>query len=245
MKKEEWKKLLDFENFVVSNSGNIKNLDWHNSKQEKTVPFTKTNCGHLRCCIFYKGDNHNLSVHRMVALVFIPIPEKYKGIPVEKLDVHHINFIPYDNRAENLCWLSKLEHRRIHKNRPVFRYSLDGDFLDEWSSAIEIQNKLGFCNSNIYRCCVGDIKTVHGFQFSFEKHKNLEPITDKNKRRAESKCKPIEMFTKDMAFEIEFKSTKEASEKTGISRTAIQNNLNGRSKTAGGHIFRFKEPQAS
>ena len=239
---EEWKNMLHFENFVISTCGNIKNLDWHNSKQEKIVPFTKTKEGHLRCRIFYNDDYYNLSVHRMVALAFIPIPEKYKNIPVEKLDVHHINFIPYDNRVENLCWLTKLEHRRIHKNRPVFRYNLDGVFIDEWSSAREIQNKLGFCDSNIYRCCVGDIKTVHGFQFSFEKHKSLEPIEDKNKRRAESKCRAIGMYSKDLTLEATFKSTKEASEITGISRTAINNNLNGRSKTAGGHIFKYKEP---
>lgn len=52
----------------------------------------QTNCGR-RCYI-----------HRIVAIAFIPVPSKYEGIPVDELEVDHIDGDTFNNTVENLRW---------------------------------------------------------------------------------------------------------------------------------------------
>lgn len=53
--------------------------------------------------------------------------------------------------------------------------------------------------------------------------------------------KTVVQYDKDMNIINTFDSISEASRKTEIIRTAIDNNLNGRSNTAGGFIWKYKE----
>lgn len=44
-------------------------------------------------------------IHRLVAITFeLPIPEEFKHIPIEELDVEHIDCDPSNNRLDNLRW---------------------------------------------------------------------------------------------------------------------------------------------
>lgn len=77
----------------------------------------------------YKRINVNgkcLSVHRMVAKLYIPneYPE-YHNI------VHHKNSIRTDNRASNLQWVSSTLHQDIHREEKEHRYKYDGKFSYE------------------------------------------------------------------------------------------------------------------
>src|SRR5687768_15809639 len=47
-----------------------------------------------------------LYTHRVIAENCVPNPEK-------KPIVHHINFCPWDNRAENLMWVTHEEYERL------------------------------------------------------------------------------------------------------------------------------------
>ena len=91
----------------------------------------------------------------MVALAFIPIPEKYKGIPVEKLDVHHINFIPWDNRVENLCYLTRAEHKAIHASKIIEMCTMDWVHEAYFPSAAECERQTGISASSISQLCNG------------------------------------------------------------------------------------------
>lgn len=58
-------------------------------------------------------------------------------------------------------------HKGMFINGPcsktIIQYSINGEFIKEWPSSMEIQRVLGYLNSNISRCCRGDRKTAYKF----------------------------------------------------------------------------------
>ena len=188
MRKEEWKSAFGFYGTgEVSNNGLFKYLNFNRTGKEKITIGSKASNGHLKVCYCQDNKRKTYAVHRLVAIAFVPIPEKYKGIPIDKLDVHHINFIPWDNRPENLCWLTKTEHLALHKSKPVFRYGLDGYRIDYYKSAREAERVLGIDYSSISSCCNGVYESAGGYQFSFENLDRIPPIEDKFTRMVETR----------------------------------------------------------
>lgn len=56
----------------------------------------------------------------------------------------------------------------IKSGKPVLQYSLNGDFIREWSSANQIQNQLKFDASNIAKVCRGVYKQFKGFKWKYK-----------------------------------------------------------------------------
>jgi hypothetical protein len=79
-------------------------------------------------------------LHRLVATHFIPVPDKYKNIPVDNLNVSHIDGNQSNNHVSNLEWRSKSDSAIIHNenNREyneVDQCDLDGNCIKTWVSA--------------------------------------------------------------------------------------------------------------
>lgn len=110
----EYKQIEGYENYYVCNSG----------VNEQTVLSTKKRMirwleiddkdGHLSVTLYNKGKRVYKGIHYLLAQAFIPIPEKYKDVPKEKLVVHHIDINPRNNNLSNLQWLTDEEHGRLH-----------------------------------------------------------------------------------------------------------------------------------
>jgi hypothetical protein len=104
---EEYKIIKNFENYLVSNFGNIKN--------NKTNRLLKQH-NHTKGYKQIEISGKKKFIHRLVAEAFIPNPEN-------KPCVDHINNIRDDNRIENLRWASINEN---NQNKSMSKYNTSG-----------------------------------------------------------------------------------------------------------------------
>lgn len=59
-------------------------------------------------------------VHRLLGLAFIPIPDKYKNVPIRKVQINHIDGDKLNNNLVNLEWcLAKKNMRHAFKNKLI------------------------------------------------------------------------------------------------------------------------------
>ena len=97
---EEWRKIPEYENYEVSSLGNVR----RGVRVLKPILYTNN-----YYCI-QLPNRVNKTIHRLVALVFIPNPDN-------KPYVDHISGNKLDNRLENLRWVTQSENR-LNPNTP-------------------------------------------------------------------------------------------------------------------------------
>ena len=206
--KEVWKNIEGFEGlYQVSNWGRVRTLDRITIDKIGRKRFVK---GIIRRLKITKNGYHfiNLSknnelityrINRLEAITFeLPIPEELKHIPIEELDVEHIDANKENNQLENLRWathkgnmenpITRQRMSESHKgeknnfygkhhteeskrkmNKPVLQLDKSNDeIIKEWSSATEVERQLGYNQGHISKCCKDKRKTAYGFKWSFK-----------------------------------------------------------------------------
>ena len=108
---EQWKIVQDFENYLISNLGNVKTV---NGKPKKIVYDNK---GYGRVELWKNNKGRKFRVHRLVAEAFIPNP-------LGKEQVNHIDGNKKNNCVSNLEWVSPKENIRhaIENNLSSIKY---------------------------------------------------------------------------------------------------------------------------
>ena len=126
-------------------------------------------------------------MHRIIAINLIPVPERLKNIPIEQLQINHIDENASNNAIENLEWCTNSENkahgdyhvrscRNIHLKRKVLQYNAKTmELVGEYNSTHKLESS-GFDSSGISRCCNGIYKQYKGYIFRYgsviEKTKN-------------------------------------------------------------------------
>ena len=174
-------------------------------------------------------------VHRLVAQAFVPIPSKYADMSIDELDVHHINFDNKDNRPENLMWLTKAEHKKLHSESEVTKQRLSAANKGEKNSMY------GKHHSEECRRKISEALKGRKMSDSFK-----EECRHRMKKRGKpdnfgKKPKAVEQYTKEGDFVTTYPSTREAERQTGIDHSQIAACCNGKEKymTAGGYKWKF------
>lgn len=92
---EIWNTILGYENYKISNYGNLKN--------KKTNKILLIDKGYYRVSLYNKGKSKHFSIHRLVAINFLPNIQN-------KPCVNHIDGNKLNNRVENLEWCTQKEN---------------------------------------------------------------------------------------------------------------------------------------
>lgn len=128
MEEEIWKKIDGYENYFISSLGRIKSLKYGYEKILKPN-FDR----HKRYLLIGLSKNNFVKmflVHRLVANAFIENKENKK-------EVNHKNCITYDNRVENLEWVTKNENmKHAYDNGRVSPPTYKGKFGKEHNRSV-------------------------------------------------------------------------------------------------------------
>ena len=249
---EEWKDIGEIKGidwngyFQVSNYGQIRGVERYITRtsrsgnkynalyKSKILTLSKDKDGYNIVTLNKEGISKTIRVARVEAIVFnLQIPEHLKDIPIEQLEVDHIDTNNSNDILSNLRWadskgnsnnpLTKQhmseankgktpwnkgkhhseetkrkigeahkgeknyfygkhlseEHKKklseSHKgifntkrSKSILQYDLEGNFINEWPSTMEIERQLGCCNSHISACCKGKRKSAYGYKWRYK-----------------------------------------------------------------------------
>lgn len=126
MEKEIWKPVVGYEGlYEVSNLGRIKSINLYAHKEPVILSTSQRKDGYLNIHLSKNNICKTYTVHRVVALAFIPNPNNLEMI-------NHKDENRANNRVENLEWCSRKYNQlysiKLHPERKRLFYN---NFLDE------------------------------------------------------------------------------------------------------------------
>lgn len=158
---EIWKDIVGYEGkYQVSSLGRIKNF----KKNTFLKPINHSG-GYLNVDLYKNGTSLKKFIHRLVAEAFIPNPN---NLP----EVNHKDEYKKNNNVNNLEWCSpkynsnygtRITRKAQSTKKKVLQFDLNGIFIKEWESAVDIQKETGFGKGSIGRCCRNQQYQAYGY----------------------------------------------------------------------------------
>lgn len=159
---EIWKPCIGFETkYLVSNLGRVKSIGNYNTCKKGIISPMCDRCGYFHVRLYDNNKSQDISVHRLVALAFIPNPNNFKY-------VNHKNKNTKDNRAENLEWCTNSYNIAYSIGKPVLQYTKTDIFIKEHFCITNAYKETGIPVSNIVKCCKLERKSAGGFKWKYK-----------------------------------------------------------------------------
>lgn len=182
MCKEIWKDIKDYTGYQVSNMGNVRSLNFHQTGKVQVLKLRKNKNGRIYVNLYKDGKKKFCQVHRLVVTAFLENPD---NLP----QVNHKDENPSNNRVDNLEWCTSKYNNNYgsHNQRvseakrgvplseetkrkmsiPVAQYTKEGNLIAVFYGANEAERQTGINNSNITACCKGKLKTCGNFIWKY------------------------------------------------------------------------------
>lgn len=165
---EVWKKVKDYTNYEISNTGKIRNI-----KLNKELKLS-SNTGYFYIYLSENNKRKKGYIHRLVANAFL---EKTNN----KLVVNHKDGNKGNNNVENLEWITQGENVQhafdnnllVHFKLGVKQYTTEDEFVKEYPSIEDASLKTSINNCSISLVCKGKRKTAGGFKWKYVNDTNI------------------------------------------------------------------------
>lgn len=172
--KEEWKDIKGYEGlYQVSNRGRVKS-----TRNNIILKPSINNNGYYWVDLLNHGDRVHATIHRLVAMTFIPNPHDYP-------QVNHKDENKANNCVSNLEWCTaQYNHDYGTRNERATKHladfnsilvvQLDNNYklINVWKSASSV-NIQGIEHQHIAECCSGKIRTYKGYHWLYKKDYDL------------------------------------------------------------------------
>jgi HNH endonuclease/NUMOD1 domain len=242
---EGFKKIKEFPNYCISAEGQVFSV-----KRGNFLAPILTKGGYHVVNLYKKVTNedgeeksksHTKKIHRLVAKTFHKNPNK---LPV----VNHKNGKKDGNDRDNLEWATHSQNTIHayetglikHFSKPVKRYDLEGNFIEEFASMTEAAKATGNDRKLIGYACSSGKTGISGD--SIWKLKGDE--TPINIDRPRANCKAVRQFDLKTGKTInEFKSIKDAQKAVPTAASHLGDVCNGNRNSAGGFGWEFIEKE--
>lgn len=161
---EIWKSVDEFNgDFQISNMGRIKSMmlvkNGKYSTGEKLLKTAILEDGYAKVAINRSGKIKKRSIHRLMALAFIPNPD---NLP----EVNHINTIKNDNRLENFEWITKLGNMQHANMMGRIKKYTHHKITEDTAREIKIKLRDGTSVKEIVNYYNMPVSTVYGIKYN-------------------------------------------------------------------------------
>lgn len=136
---DQGKLIPGYENYLAYENGSIYSL-----KRKIFLKPIKHQTGYYTVTLYKNGKGKQMSIHRIIAEIFLPNPD---SLP----EVDHIDCDPGNNNVNNLRWISRednlersfeLKHQNKNKVK-VKQFDLNGNFIKEYKSEADAFRETG------------------------------------------------------------------------------------------------------
>jgi len=184
---EEWRPTYIYgDRYLVSSFGRVKSLFYRKRKAHGILKQSPQPSGYLFVSLQFCGFHSLCTIHRLVAIAFIPNPES-------KREVNHLFGNKKDNRKWTLEWNTTSENGKHayriglrsredcrksmlgnygalhHNSKKVNQYDLNGTLLAQFHGTREAARLTGCCQTSIGKAASGAWKSaIHkGFKWEY------------------------------------------------------------------------------
>lgn len=157
----EWRIIKDFPNYMVSDEGQIKSLNYNHTNKEQLLKQSVGSRGYPYVILVNNGRRIYKTIHSLVTQTFIPNPENYNSVnhkDENKLN-NNVNNLEWLNLGDNIRYGTGIERRAIkqrtdYRSRKVKSIDTFGNIIT-YNSAKEASRITGVNQGSISKCCNG------------------------------------------------------------------------------------------
>lgn len=139
--------------------------------------------GYKKVILYKNNKRYHKSIHRLVAIAFIPNKDKERDV------VNHIDGVKTNNCVSNLEWVTTSENIKhayrigLHKpnkgkrkfngkdkreGRHILQFDKDNNFINEFVSQNDAARAVNGVGCNIGRCCKGVYQIYKGYKWRYK-----------------------------------------------------------------------------
>lgn len=176
---EEWKPIIGFSRYEISNYGRVKNVI-----RDKILTGTIEKSGYIRYMLINDSNRYvGKKAHSLVAKYFIDNDDNRN-----KVQVNHIDEDKTNPSVRNLEWTTPKENANhgtrnkrigLQNSKPINEYDLDGKYIRTWISSRYVSKIYPVTDRNIQSAASNDYnnQTAYGRQWKYLTDNNISNIS--------------------------------------------------------------------